>query len=411
MARAGPSAPWPCARPRRPGASAWSSPASSRPSSAPRRRASTSRPSSCPSARSCATRTGSSKSSGRWSTSCSRPTARCSTACAARSASSAAGASASAPLAGPAGELAEAGAHLEEAARALRSLVDRLEADPARLEAVEERLAELERLSAKYGRDAAGLGALAGELEAEIAALEADEASLDGLAEAVASARSAVLAAGGDLRRARKTLKPKLVRAVEAALLGARPRARALRPAPRPALAGGGGRGEDELVRAAFEADRELFGERGIDRIEFLLAANPGQPLEKLRHVASGGETARIMLALRSALARRGAGRARVLVFDEIDAGVGGRLGPAVGEHLKALGAHHQILCVTHLPAVAALADRHLRVVKEVERGRTRTRSETLAGEARVLEIADMIAGGAEQETARAEARRLLGQP
>ena len=84
------------------------------------------------------------------------------------------------------------------------------------------------------------------------------------------------------------------------------------------------------------------------------------------------------MLALRSALARRGAGRARVLVFDEIDAGVGGRLGPAVGEHLKALGAHHQILCVTHLPAVAALADRHLRVVKESSgagRGRAPRRS------------------------------------
>jgi DNA repair protein RecN (Recombination protein N) len=114
------------------------------------------------------------------------------------------------------------------------------------------------------------------------------------------------------------------------------------------------------------------------------------------------------MLALRSALARKGPGRERVLVFDEIDAGIGGGLGAAVGEHLKALGAHHQILCVTHLPAVAALADRHLRVIKEVEQGRTTTRAETLSGEARIEEIADMIAGGAEQPTARAEARRLL---
>jgi DNA repair protein RecN (Recombination protein N) len=317
-----------------------------------------------------------------------------------------------AALAGPAEELALAAGHLEDAAAALRTFTDRLEVDPARLEAVEERLAELERLARKHGRDAAGLAALAPELEAERAALEADEASLEGLADEVARARAAVLAAGGELRRARKAQKPKLVRAVEAALgklglerarfdLRLGQRAGEERPAEGRADAGG-------LDRAAFEADRELFGERGIDRIEFLLAANPGQEPAKLRQVASGGETARIMLALRGALARRGAGRARVLVFDEIDAGVGGRLGPAVGEALKALGAHHQVLCVTHLPAVAALADRHLRVVKEIAGQRARTRVEALDGEARVDEIADMIAGGAAEDTARAEARRLL---
>jgi DNA repair protein RecN (Recombination protein N) len=313
-----------------------------------------------------------------------------------------------AALAGPAEELALAAAHLEDAAGALRSFTDRLEVDPARLEAVEARLAELERLARKHGRDVGGLAALALELEAECAALEADEASLEGLAEEVARARAELSAAGGELRRARKAQKPKLLRAVEAALgklglEGARFDLRlGQRSADEPPPAAGG------LDRAAFEADRGRFGERGIDRIEFLLAANPGQEPAKLRQVASGGETARIMLALRSALARRGAGRARVLVFDEIDAGVGGRLGPAVGEHLKALGAHHQVLCVTHLPAVAALADRHLRVVKEIAEQRARTRVEALSGEARVDEIADMIAGGAAEDTARAEARRLL---
>jgi len=166
------------------------------------------------------------------------------------------------------------------------------------------------------------------------------------------------------------------------------------------------------LDRAVLEADKLRFGERGMDRIEFLLAANPGEPMRKLRQVASGGETARIMLALRTVLARskHGPGRERALVFDEIDSGVGGRLGPAVGEHLRKLGRFHQVLCVTHLPAIAAAASQHLRVHKQIHKGRTQTQIEQLDGERRVQEVADMIAGGGDQETARAEARRLIGK-
>lgn len=137
-----------------------------------------------------------------------------------------------------------------------------------------------------------------------------------------------------------------------------------------------------------------------------MLAANPGESREPLRKVASGGEVARIMLALRGALAVRHS--TPTLVFDEVDSGVGGRLGPKVGAHLRALGTHHQILCVTHLPAIAARAVRHLRVRKEVDGGRTRTRLAQLSEDERVAEIADMIAGGADHETALAEARRLL---
>jgi DNA repair protein RecN (Recombination protein N) len=138
-----------------------------------------------------------------------------------------------------------------------------------------------------------------------------------------------------------------------------------------------------------------------------VLSANPGEPPQKLRQVASGGETARILLALRGALAD--AGEKRTLLFDEIDSGVGGRLGPVVGAHLAKLARFHQVLCVTHLPAIAAIADKHLRVRKGVEGGRSGSRVEELSGEPRVLEIADMIAGGAAHETAKAEARRLMG--
>ena len=148
------------------------------------------------------------------------------------------------------------------------------------------------------------------------------------------------------------------------------------------------------------------LGPRGAETVEFRLAANPGEEAGPLREVASGGEAARILLALRGALATHQS--TPTLVFDEVDAGVGGRLGPRVGAHLAALAGHHQIFCVTHLPAIAAGADRHLRVAKEVEGGRTRTQVALLEGTAREGEIADMIAGGADQATALAEARRLL---
>lgn len=303
-----------------------------------------------------------------------------------------------AALSGPAEEVAQAQVHLEEAARELGSFCDRLEIDPGRLDQVEDRLAEIERLERKHQRGADGLLELLAELKGEVAALEAEESSLEGLEDEIAAARERVLERGGALRRGRKALRTKLVKAVHARLaeLGLERARFDLRL---------GQRGDDETVRT-LAADRERFGERGMDRIEFLLAANPGEPMLRLRQVASGGEMARIMLALRGVLAERTQGR--TLVFDEIDAGVGGRLGPAVGAHLKALGQHHQVLCVTHLPGIAAVAERHLAVKKSVQGKRTRAAVEELRGEARVEEVADMIAGGADQETARAEARRLL---
>jgi DNA repair protein RecN (Recombination protein N) len=302
-------------------------------------------------------------------------------------------------LAEPGEEVAQALVHLDEAARSLRSFVDRLEVDPERLDLIEGRLAEIERLERKYQLDPAELVERSRELAAEIERLEAEESSLAGLEGEITAARATLLEHGNALRRARKGLRAKLVRAVKKRLaeLGLERADFDLRL---------GQRGDDERHRS-HDADRELFGERGMDRIEFLLAANPGEAMLRLRQCASGGEMARIMLALRSVLAERGQGR--TLVFDEIDSGVGGRLGPVVGRRLQALGEHHQVLCVTHLPAIAAAASRHLAVRKTVAGGRTRAEVDELSGDARVEEVADMIAGGADQETARAEARRLLG--
>lgn len=297
---------------------------------------------------------------------------------------------ASAGLDDAANNLREAVVFTEEAAAALVSFTSDLEVDPSRLEEVEERLAELERLAAKYDCDEAGLLALAAELEDGIAELEGLEGASGELEQRVTTARAGLEAAAAALTKRRKAAVKPLAKAVEAALAG---------------LGLGKARFSVAFV-AAGSGKGEAFGPRGVEHAEFQLAANPGEPPASLALVASGGEAARIMLALESVLVANQ--RGRCLVFDEVDTGVGGRLGPEVAARLRELGERHQVLCVTHLPAIAAGAHRHLRVAKEERGGRTFTVFAELAGEPRVRELADMIAGGADEATARAEADRLL---
>jgi DNA repair protein RecN (Recombination protein N) len=296
----------------------------------------------------------------------------------------------------PAQAMREAVAHLEDAASGLVSFVDGVETDPVRLEAVEARLSEFEQLERKYRTDIHGLAARRSEIDAELATLELDSDGVEALVAEVQSARDALAESARRLGKSRRGLRTKLKKAVEKGL------------------------GDLGLERARFDvsfearpdsggdldSDRRRFGQYGCDELEFQLAANPGESPGPLHKVASGGEMARIMLALRGALAVRQS--TPTLIFDEVDTGVGGRLGPRVGSHLRGLAEHHQVLCVTHLPAIAAVAHQHLRVHKEVEGDRTRTHVAAIEDEVRVQEIADMIAGGAAADTAQAEARRLL---
>ena len=152
------------------------------------------------------------------------------------------------------------------------------------------------------------------------------------------------------------------------------------------------------------EGERFALTERGIDRVTFRVSTNPGEPPRRLVQVASGGETARIMLALKSILT--GADRIPTLIFDEIDAGIGGRIGDVVGRKLAGLAAGHQVLCVTHLPQVAAFGDCHWHVRKEVVEGRTTTDVRALSPDERVDELSQMLGGGG--DAARDNARRLL---
>ncbi len=285
-------------------------------------------------------------------------------------------------------ESAEAQALLEQAgelARRLRVYRESVEFSPHRLDEVEERLGLIRSLERKYGGsiEAVLAHAQAARQELEtithaeerIRTLEADEAA--GLAE--------LGALGNRLSQARRKAGEKLSSAIEAELAD-------LRMAG--ARFGIDLNWEDDPAGAAVGERRVAFGRAGLDRIEFLVAPNPGEGLKPLAKIASGGETSRLMLGLKGVLAR--ADRTPTLIFDEIDQGIGGRVGGVVGEKLWRLARTHQVLCITHLPQLASFGDQHFKVEKEVRKGRTVTTVKDLADEARVPELALMLGTASE---------------
>jgi len=149
------------------------------------------------------------------------------------------------------------------------------------------------------------------------------------------------------------------------------------------------------------------FSDKGVDKVEFLISPNPGEPLKPLVKIASGGETSRLMLALKSILSE--ADLTPTLVFDEVDVGVGGRSGGVVGEKLWALTKTHQVLCITHLPQIAAFADSHYKITKQISGDRTRTQVEEVTGQDKEQEIAAMIGGVPVSKASLENAREMLG--
>ncbi len=292
-------------------------------------------------------------------------------------------------LAAPAERLAAAHGELADLARDLERYAMRSDSDPARLAELDARLRELERIKRKYG------GSLAAALERR-AAVAAELAALGSSDERLGKLESE--RAGELARLVRDVASLSQERARAAAALG-----KAATAAVR----------ELALPRASFEVallpaaapDGLPCGSGGAEAVEFRFSANTGEALRPLRSVASGGELSRVFLALRDVL--RGAGAGRVLVFDEVDAGIGGAVAEHVGARLAALSQRHQILCITHLPQIAAHADRHFSVEKRVQAGRTRTGVRALDAEGRVREIARM-AGGAEVGPATLDHARAL---
>ena len=162
-------------------------------------------------------------------------------------------------------------------------------------------------------------------------------------------------------------------------------------------------RPSDQGIRLS-DGQQVAFDSSGLEHVEFLVAPNPGEGLKPLVKIASGGETSRLMLAIKNVLAQ--ADKVPTLIFDEIDQGIGGRVGSVVGRKLWELAHRHQVLCVTHLPQLAAFGDQHLRVLKQIKDGRTETQVEVLAGEDRLIELAQMM--GEVSEGTRQSARELL---
>jgi DNA repair protein RecN (Recombination protein N) len=273
---------------------------------------------------------------------------------------------------------------LDEALAAIRRLRDGAAAEPGRLDAIHERLDALARLRRKYGEDEAAMLRFRDEAARELSRLERHEELLAEQERVLGELAAELAAAAGALTERRSAAAARLAGRVE----------RVLR--------------ELGMERAVFAVGLERapeVGARGADRVELRLSTNPGEEPRPLARVASGGELSRTMLALTSVLAR--ADRVPTLVFDEVDAGIGGRVASVVAQALAAAGEGRQVLCVTHLAPIAAAAVHHLRVSKAVRGGRTRVAAEALAVEDRVEEIARMLGGPA--ATAREHARTLLG--
>jgi len=291
---------------------------------------------------------------------------------------------------------------IDDLARSLRDYRDRVEFNPQRLEQVEERLVLLRNLERKYGASIEEVLAFASRARAELETIEHSGERIAELELQEECLLHEVGAVGAELSARRHEASERLAAGIEAQLE------------------------ELSMARARFgfeiawregaegayvEGRRVAFDATGLDRVEFLVAPNVGEGLKPLVRIASGGETSRLMLALKTVLAQ--ADRTSTLIFDEIDAGIGGRVGAVVGQKLWALTVgdgqktrHHQVLCVTHLPQLAAYGDLHLQVRKGVVGDRTVTGVQALEGEAREQEIAGML--GVLTERTSAIAREML---
>jgi DNA repair protein RecN (Recombination protein N) len=289
--------------------------------------------------------------------------------------------------------VAEQSFQLEDAAHQLRIYLDDLTDDPGRLDEVTARIDTLQKLKRKYGStlgEVLEFGRLAA---AELRELDELDRELAGLEQELAGLEGELTAAAADLSQRRKQAAKGLAEAVSNELS---------------ALC---------LEKATFAVDfgdpeaGETLGSltrRGWDQPEFLFTANRGENLKPLAKVASGGELSRLMLALKCLLARHD--RVETVIFDEIDAGISGQTAEAVAGKIRELAGHHQVICITHLPQIAAAADAHFTVTKEEIAGRTRTAITALHGEEKVGELARMLDGVAATAKTRAYAAELLGK-
>lgn len=289
--------------------------------------------------------------------------------------------------------LAAAYYELEDISESIGEYQANLRFDPARLERIEQRLAELQKLKRKYGPQLSDVFDRYERARATLETLSHADENLAELEQRVKTLKERVFSAALYLSEKRLSAAVSMSSSIEEIIrkLGM--------PDARVHL---------RVTRAKDETGAYRATSRGIDEVEFYIAPNPGEPERPLSRIASGGELSRFALALKAVLAAHDV--VDTLVFDEIDTGIGGQVGVAVGEYLKQLSQYRQVLCVTHLATIAAQADQQYKVDKQVSAGRTSTSLRLLSRQEREVEIARMLSGSAESEVSRTHAAELLNQ-
>ena len=281
---------------------------------------------------------------------------------------------------------------LDDAAFALRTQRERYEGEPGRLEVVEDRLEMIGKLRKKYGDSVEEILGYRTAAEEELRGLESTDERLDYLSGEFAAKEKELLNAAASLSGKREKTALELERLVTATLED---------------LAFGNAVFSVDIRQEDGGDGKEKVGPRGADRIEFLFSANPGEPAKPLSKIISGGELSRVMLALKSILAD--VDNVPVLIFDEVDAGVGGKTAESVGRKLEGISASHQLLCITHLPQIASFGDHHLKIEKNERGGRVYVEVRELKGRERQEEIARMLSGKVTELSRRHAAELLEG--
>ncbi|MDR4509774.1 MAG: DNA repair protein RecN [Candidatus Brocadiaceae bacterium] len=284
---------------------------------------------------------------------------------------------------------------LEDAAFSLGKYQEDFSFDPQRLEYIEERLNTIRHLTAKYGHTIEDIVLFRNEIETRLKELSGDELTVEHVDKELQKLTAVLIKKGRELTEKRLSAAEKLAPLINEELRD---------------LGIPHGRFHAQIVSPFLQGDTEPFASQassyGFDQVDFLISPNPGEELKSLKKIASGGEISRVMLALKHQLAK--IDKTPVLVFDEIDANIGGRMGEVIGEKLSSVAKTHQVLCITHLPQIACYADEQWKVNKSVRKNKTYSTIECLTGESRLEEIADMIRGNEKTEITRRQAKEML---
>jgi DNA repair protein RecN (Recombination protein N) len=295
---------------------------------------------------------------------------------------------------------------LRELQSAVSHYADKVEIDPARLAELEERMNLLHTLKRKYGASLAEVIAFGDEAKTRLQLFESRDAELARLNAALEQLDAEILDAGKKLTAARRKIIPRLAKAAGQQLGDLGFKQSRFDIAMKSDFEGEGMPNLKSRASQSLPLSAAILKATGLDEIEFQFAPNPGEPAKLLRAIASSGEMARVMLALKTVLAAED--EIPVLVFDEVDANVGGETANAVGEKMRQIAAKRQVFCITHLPQVASAADAHYVVSKQVKQGRTISEITLLDKKSRVTELARMLGG--QSEAARNHAEALLAK-